>query len=83
MRGIEQAEFIPYYQPLVDAQTYEPVGVEALVRWKHPTDGILAPNRFLKIAEDLNVLANIDRDVLATVEVEIGDRGPVFIRSNF
>ncbi|MEO7222893.1 MAG: PAS domain-containing protein, partial [Devosia sp.] len=64
LRGIEQAEFIPYYQPLVDAQNYEPVGVEALVRWRHPTDGILTPNRFLKIAEDLNVLPAIDRNVL-------------------
>jgi diguanylate cyclase (GGDEF)-like protein/PAS domain S-box-containing protein len=66
LRGIEQAEFIPYYQPLVDARTFEPVGAEALVRWRHPTEGLLAPNRFLKIAEGLNVLATIDRDVLLT-----------------
>jgi diguanylate cyclase (GGDEF)-like protein/PAS domain S-box-containing protein len=65
LRGIEQAEFIPYYQPVVDARTHRPVGVEALVRWQHPTDGVLAPGRFLKIAEDLNVLATIDRDILA------------------
>ena len=65
LRGMEQSEFIPYYQPLVDARTYEPVGVEALVRWRHPTDGILCPGRFLKIAEDLNVLATIDRDILS------------------
>ena len=64
LRGVEQAEFIPYYQPVVDARTHEPVGVEALVRWRHPTDGLLAPSRFLKIAEDLNVLPAIDRDVL-------------------
>jgi len=66
LRGIEQTEFIPYYQPVVDARTYEPVGVEALVRWRHPTHGILAPDRFLKVAEDLNVLPAIDRDILAT-----------------
>jgi EAL domain-containing protein (putative c-di-GMP-specific phosphodiesterase class I) len=65
LRGIEQAEFIPYYQPLVDARTHAPVGVEALVRWQHPTDGLLTPSRFLKVAEDLNVLPAIDRDILS------------------
>ena len=48
------------------------MGVEALVRWHHPTEGTLLPGRFLKIAEDLNVLAAIDRDIL---EIAIGDRG--------
>jgi EAL domain-containing protein (putative c-di-GMP-specific phosphodiesterase class I) len=64
LRGIEQAEFIPYYQPVVDARTYAPVGVEALVRWRHPTAGILVPDRFLRIAEDLNILATIDSHIL-------------------
>ena len=64
LRGIEQHEFVPYYQPVVDARTFDVVGVEALVRWTHPTDGVLAPLRFLKIAEDLGVLAAIDRSIL-------------------
>lgn len=64
LRGIEQDEFIPYYQPLVDAKSFDVVGVEALVRWNRPTEGILSPIRFLKIAEDLNVLASIDRSIL-------------------
>ncbi len=70
LRGIEQAEFIPYYQPVVDARTHELVGVEALVRWRHPTAGMLTPDRFLKIAEDLNVLAAIDSHMLSCA---IGD----------
>ena len=65
LRGIEEREFIPYYQPVVDAKTFEVVGAEALVRWMHPTEGILAPARFLKIAQDLDVLAAIDSNVLA------------------
>lgn len=64
LRGVEQREFVPFYQPVVDARTFDVVGAEALVRWRHPTDGLLPPARFLKIAEDLNVLAAIDRDVL-------------------
>ena len=64
LSGLEQGEFRPYYQPLLDANTHDIVGVEALVRWHHPKEGILAPNRFLKVAEDLNVLAAIDRTIL-------------------
>ena len=64
LRGAEQREFLPFYQPLFDAETLEIVGVEALVRWQHPSEGLLAPQRFLKVAEDLNVLAAIDRDIL-------------------
>ncbi|MEO9231666.1 MAG: EAL domain-containing protein [Devosia sp.] len=64
LRGVEEGEFIPYYQPLVDAGTFEVASVEALVRWSHPTEGLLAPGHFLKIAEDLNVLATIDRQIL-------------------
>jgi diguanylate cyclase (GGDEF)-like protein len=62
--GLENGEFIPYYQPQFDARTLDMVGIEALVRWRHPSRGILAPNEFLDIAEDLNVLATIDRIVL-------------------
>ena len=63
LRGIEQHEFLPYYQPLFDAQTLRLAGVEALARWNHP-DGVLAPGAFLKISEDLNVVTQIDRVIL-------------------
>jgi len=69
--GIERDEFLPHYQPLVDAKTFDLVGVEALVRWNHPAEGLLGPGLFLKIAEDLNVLASIDRLIL---EQAIRDR---------
>ena len=42
----------------------EIIGVEALARWEHPTRGIVAPDIFLPIAEDLNVVATIDRMIL-------------------
>jgi diguanylate cyclase (GGDEF)-like protein/PAS domain S-box-containing protein len=64
LSGLEQGEFRPYYQPLLDANTHDVVGVEALVRWHHPREGILTPNHFLKVAEDLNVLSAIDRTIL-------------------
>lgn len=65
LRGIEQNEFVAYYQPLFDANTLGVVGVEALARWNHP-GGVLAPASFLKIAEDLNVVTSIDRVILET-----------------
>ena len=46
--GLERNEFVAYYQPQFDAQTLEIVGVEALARWQHPTEGILAPDAFLQ-----------------------------------
>lgn len=67
LAGIDNNEFITWYQPQFDAQTNELTGVEALVRWRHPHHGILAPDRFLKIAEDLNVAATLDHIVLETV----------------
>jgi EAL domain-containing protein (putative c-di-GMP-specific phosphodiesterase class I) len=64
LRGLEANEFIPYYQPQFDAATLGLVGVEALVRWLHPTDGIRAPASFLSAASDLNVVGAIDRLIL-------------------
>jgi diguanylate cyclase (GGDEF)-like protein/PAS domain S-box-containing protein len=64
LSGIEQSRFLPYYQPQFDARTLDIVGVETLARWDHPVRGILAPDAFLKIAEDLDAVAAIDRIVL-------------------
>ena len=66
LAGIDNDEFTSWYQPQFDAQTNELVGVEALIRWNHPHHGVLAPDKFLKIAEDLNVSATLDQIVLET-----------------
>ncbi|WP_411962740.1 EAL domain-containing protein [Mesorhizobium sp. ES1-1] len=62
--GLERNEFVAYYQPQFDARTLEIVGVEALSRWNHPRRGVLAPDAFLKVAEELNVVSLIDRTIL-------------------
>jgi diguanylate cyclase (GGDEF)-like protein len=64
LHGLENAEFLPHYQAQFDAHTLDLVGAEALARWQHPRDGIIAPARFLNVAEELNVVATIDRMVL-------------------
>lgn len=61
IKGLEDGCFVPVYQPQFDAQTLDIVGVETLARWRHPLHGVLAPDYFLKIAEDINALTAIDR----------------------
>ncbi len=56
LTGIEEGQFIAHYQQQFDATTRRLVGLEALVRWKHPVDGLIAPPRFLGVAEDIGVL---------------------------
>jgi len=64
LRGLEQNEFIAYFQPQFCPASLDIIGVEALARWDHPTKGLLAPYAFLKTAEDINVLAEIDQRIL-------------------
>ena len=64
LSGLERNEFVAFYQPQFDAATFAIIGVEALARWNHPTEGLLAPAAFMKIAEELNVVATIDRMIL-------------------
>ena len=70
LSGLEQNQFIAYYQPQFDAETLEVIGVEALARWQHPTDGILAPVTFMKIASELNVVGTLDRQILEQTLVD-------------
>ncbi|WEK03823.1 MAG: EAL domain-containing protein [Candidatus Devosia phytovorans] len=65
LNGLERNEFVAWFQPQFDARTLEVVGVEALARWIHPTHGLRSPDVFLPIAEELNVVATLDRIILA------------------
>ncbi|HET7410506.1 MAG TPA: EAL domain-containing protein [Paracoccaceae bacterium] len=64
LAGMKRSEFVPFYQPQICAQTHRIIGVEALVRWRHPVEGLLAPSAFLGIAGDLGVVAALDRIML-------------------
>jgi len=63
----ERREFIPYFQPLIDAETGRIACAEMLVRWSHPTRGILAPAVFLDTAANMGILKRIDEIVFASV----------------
>ncbi|HEY0488190.1 MAG TPA: EAL domain-containing protein [Telluria sp.] len=56
--GVREGEFLLYYQPIVDARTRQIQGFETLMRWKHPTLGMVPPVRFIPIAET-NGLINL------------------------
>ncbi len=56
-----------HYQPLIDMETRRVITLEALVRWKHPTEGYIAPLRFLPIAEETGLIAAVGEFVLKRV----------------
>src|SRR5277367_6276344 len=55
-RAVANEEFELYYQPQVDAQSEEVTGCEALLRWRHPTRGLVPPNDFIAVAEEIGVI---------------------------
>jgi diguanylate cyclase (GGDEF)-like protein/PAS domain S-box-containing protein len=63
-RAIDAREFTVEYQPIVDLDTDEIKGVEALLRWNHPTRGWLAPDQFIPLAEESGMIIEIGRWVL-------------------
>lgn len=63
----DRDEFIVHYQPKINLLTAEHLGFEALVRWQHPTLGILQPGRFLPLVEGSPLVRGMTRSVIRTV----------------
>ncbi len=62
--AVEQDQFRLHYQPKFDASNGQPVGAEALLRWEHPTQGMLLPDKFIELAEKTGLIIPIGDWVL-------------------
>lgn len=58
-RALENNELVVYFQPQIDAKTRELVGCEALLRWMHPTKGLIYPGEFIETAEDSGLITRL------------------------
>ena len=63
-QGLDCEEFVVYYQPKIAVDTGELVGVEALVRWQHPTRGLLLPGEFIALAEESTLIHRLTTVVI-------------------
>lgn len=69
--AIDNEEFIIHYQPQINGITHRLIGVEALVRWQHPTLGLLFPDEFVPLAEETGMIVKIDHWVMKTAMKQV------------
>jgi len=86
-RAVGRGEMDLVYQPVVEIETGKVAAVEALARWNHPERGVLEPDAFLALAEDIQVLEDLDRWVLSSAASQVrnwvlGGLGPLWLAVN-
>ncbi len=88
-RSLGRGELLLLYQPILDLATLTPTGVEALVRWRHPTRGLILPDEFIPIAEEMGTIKALGTWVLveacrqmAEWNTRAGDRAPLSVTVN-
>ena len=57
--AVRRKELIIQYQPIIDLSLRKMIGAEALIRWMHPVQGMISPDAFVPLAEDIGVISNI------------------------
>jgi diguanylate cyclase (GGDEF)-like protein/PAS domain S-box-containing protein len=70
-RALDRNELVLHYQPIFDSQSHEMVGVEALLRWQHPSRGLLPPDDFIGIAERTGVIVPVGAWVLRQACIDL------------
>jgi diguanylate cyclase (GGDEF)-like protein/PAS domain S-box-containing protein len=70
--AVDRGEFELYYQPYVDLDTRMIVGLEALIRWHHPTRGLLLPAEFIEVAEDTGLIVPLGQWIVSQACMQAG-----------
>ncbi len=80
-RAIGSDAIVPYYQPLVDLAHGGTFGFEVLARWHHPTRGLLEPDAFIPLAEDLRLIGDLSLNLLRQAINDARDWDPSLVLS--
>jgi len=75
-RGIPLGEFVPYYEQQIDLESGELVGFEMLARWQSPQFGLVGPEVFIPIAEELDVIGELSEGLIRQALVDARDWDP-------
>lgn len=68
--GLENGQFLPYFEPQVDLSTGDIVGFEVLARWNHPLSGIVGPEVFIPVAEEIGLIGCLSEQVISAALAE-------------
>lgn len=74
--GIARGEFVPYYEQQIDLDSGEITGFEMLARWQSPTLGLVSPEVFIPIAEDIGVIADLSEALIDQALADAADWDP-------
>lgn len=74
--GLDHGQFAPYFEPQVDLATGEIVGFEVLARWIHPLSGVIGPDVFIPVAEEIGLIGRLSEKVISDALREAADWDP-------
>jgi EAL domain-containing protein (putative c-di-GMP-specific phosphodiesterase class I) len=80
-RGIPLGEFVPYYEQQVDLETGELLGFEMLARWNSPQFGLVSPEIFIPIAEEIDVIGELSESLIRQALKDAGEWDPTLTLS--
>src|SRR5438270_9407631 len=75
--GLDHGQFLPFFEPQVDLATGVIVGFKMLARWNHPLSGIIAPDVFIPVAEEIGVIGRLSEQLIAEALREAASWDPV------